>query len=355
MVNYGLTNSYGTTTTEIDTSPRVTNHTVTLPSLVACTTYHYRVMSQDAALNLGVGIDNTFTTTGCTGSATVEDETASSIVTATGGTSTLTSGLTGILLTIPTGATGADATYQIKSLDQTAVFLTSGTPSGVTKAGDYAFDLKALTGVDTSVTTFLQPITITMTYQDSDVVGINESTLVIYRWDGATWTLLTGCIVNTTLNTVTCTTTNFSVFSLFGTPTPTVSVSSTAGGAVSVAFLQQLSDSLRTKTIQAETLCKVGQSYHPTTGTPCTKFETPTKLTFTKDLKLGNIHSEVKLLQQYLNNNGYTIAKSGPGSKGKETTKFGPATRSALIRFQKANKLPGTGFFGSRSRTLMGE
>jgi hypothetical protein len=65
IVDYGLTDSYGTTTSETDTSPRVLNHNVTLSSLVACTTYHYRVKSNDAFSNLGTGPDNTFITNGC--------------------------------------------------------------------------------------------------------------------------------------------------------------------------------------------------------------------------------------------------------------------------------------------------
>ncbi len=251
IIDYGLTNSYGTSTVEADTSPRVTSHSVELSNLVACTTYNYRVKSKDATLNLATGSNNTFTTTGCTGSATVVDETEVSIPTATGGTKSLLSSGKGIALDIPAGSTNTDAIFQIKSLDQTEVFLASGTPSGVTKAGNYAFDLKALTGVDTSVTSFLEPIELTFTYSDADVTGITESSLVVYRWDGATWNALTDCVVDTDANTITCTTTSFSVFSLFGTPTPTVSASNTAGGAVSVAFLQQLSDSLRTKTAQA--------------------------------------------------------------------------------------------------------
>lgn len=229
IVDYGLTNSYGSSTTEADTSPRVTSHTVSIPSLVACTTYHYRVRSKDAALNTATSSDATFTTTGCTGSATVTAQTQSSITAATGGSASLMSGATGLDLTIPSGATGTDAVYQIKQLDKTTAFTGSGTPSGVASVGDYAFDLKSLTGTGTAVTTFLSPISLTLTYQDSDVVGINESSLVIYRYDGATWSALTGCIVNTTANTITCDTSNFSMFSLFGT----IQVITSSGGTSS--------------------------------------------------------------------------------------------------------------------------
>lgn len=65
-VDYGLTNSYGSSTSEIDTSPRVQNHSVALSGLTSCTTYHYRVRSKDLFSNEATSSDNTFTTSGCT-------------------------------------------------------------------------------------------------------------------------------------------------------------------------------------------------------------------------------------------------------------------------------------------------
>jgi hypothetical protein len=46
-------------------------------------------------------------------------------------------------------------------------------------------------------------------------------------------------------------------------------------------------------------------------------------------------NSNVKNLQIFLNDLGFTVAKSGPGSKGQETMYFGNATKAALIRFQE--------------------
>jgi peptidoglycan hydrolase-like protein with peptidoglycan-binding domain len=71
------------------------------------------------------------------------------------------------------------------------------------------------------------------------------------------------------------------------------------------------------------------------------------------DLKLGSTGAAVKVLQQYLNENGYTVAPSGVGSKGKETSTFGNATAAALAKFQEANGVSATGYFGAKTRALI--
>ena len=75
---------------------------------------------------------------------------------------------------------------------------------------------------------------------------------------------------------------------------------------------------------------------------------------FKKDLSFGMVNSDVKELQKFLNSNGFNVATTGVGSVGKETLKFGPATRSALIRYQKANNiLPSIGYFGVKTRSVV--
>ena len=80
---------------------------------------------------------------------------------------------------------------------------------------------------------------------------------------------------------------------------------------------------------------------------------------FTRDLTIGSEGQDVKALQVFLNNNGFVIAPSGPGSEGNETTFFGNLTRDALIRFQEAYRAEvltpvdltqGTGYFGPSTR-----
>ena len=68
---------------------------------------------------------------------------------------------------------------------------------------------------------------------------------------------------------------------------------------------------------------------------------------FKRTLKLTMKGDDVKALQIYLNTHGYTIVPSGPGSKDHETNIFGYATKAAVIKFQKANKIvPASGIVG---------
>lgn len=72
------------------------------------------------------------------------------------------------------------------------------------------------------------------------------------------------------------------------------------------------------------------------------------------DLALGSTGSAVQALQAILNQLGYTVATSGPGSIGSETTYFGTATQAALIAFQKANSIePAAGFYGPLTRATL--
>lgn len=59
-------------------------------------------------------------------------------------------------------------------------------------------------------------------------------------------------------------------------------------------------------------------------------------------------------LQRFLNARGFMVSRTGPGSLGRETNTFGFATRAALARFQRANKIsPSVGVFGPLTRGLV--
>lgn len=72
---------------------------------------------------------------------------------------------------------------------------------------------------------------------------------------------------------------------------------------------------------------------------------------FTRDLSVGSVGPDVRVLQQFLNAHGFAVAQSGAGSSGLETDYFGPATQRALAAFQNANGIsPATGYFGPLTR-----
>ena len=72
------------------------------------------------------------------------------------------------------------------------------------------------------------------------------------------------------------------------------------------------------------------------------------------DLELGSSHACVRSLQVRLNALGFAVATTGPGSVGLETSYFGPATRSALARFQTSEGIsPAAGYFGPRTRAVI--
>ena len=77
---------------------------------------------------------------------------------------------------------------------------------------------------------------------------------------------------------------------------------------------------------------------------------------FTRNLTIGSTGEDVRALQQFLNSRNFTVATTGAGSPGNETTRFGPRTQSALIRFQTANNIsPARGFFGPITRGVIME
>ncbi len=77
-----------------------------------------------------------------------------------------------------------------------------------------------------------------------------------------------------------------------------------------------------------------------------------------RGLRVGSSGEDVRCLQRYLNWAGFTVAASGVGSVGSESTYFGSLTANAVTRWQNANAAQvltpagltvGTGYFGPLS------
>lgn len=132
--------------------------------------------------------------------------------------------------------------------------------------------------------------------------------------------------------------------------TPAAPAASASG--LSTSQIQSILDVLTSFNVDADVIAKVKQSLQ---GTTATGSATSAAVgVFKTNLTAGSLGSEVKALQMFLNAHGYTIAKSGAGSPGKETTRFGAATKAALIKFQKAKGItPASGYFGAKTRAAI--
>lgn len=372
FVNFGLLSSYAASTTEAATSSRATSHSVSLSNLRPCTKYNFQVDGYSSYYVRATSSNQTFFTIGCTGSASVATSTDSNVITTASG-GTFNFGTTTVTVPASFTSTSSSAVFQAKQLDRTAFVATAGTPSGKTQAGTYVLNLTALTDATTTLSTFNQPISVTLGYTDSDVAGLDATSLKIYRYDDGTgWTMLDNCTRDTGAKTVTCTTTHFSDFGIFGdvAPSDTGGFSTettiiggatyvTKGGVTTVygtptVTSPNVNASTTPVVVSVPTLISTPASTSTVAVSAPTTAIMPIRQSFTKNLSFGSVGLDVKALQKFLNANGYTVAKIGPGSKGSEITKFGPATVKALSKFQKDNKIkPAVGYFGPITRKVV--
>ena len=208
QVEYGLTENYGETTTEADTSPRVTSHSVVLSDLVSCARYYYRVISEDAEGESVTSSGSTFTTAGC-GAGTVDDG-SEDVVGASGGEISLDTESGSATLTFPTGYHTEDVTIQLNRLTDS-----SSAPSGRSLAGDSLFELLAIVvSSGEALSSFAESVTFVIAY-GSDTDALDESTFDVYRYEGGSWTAQ-NCALDTGANTLTCTLDGFSAYGVFG-------------------------------------------------------------------------------------------------------------------------------------------
>lgn len=212
QVGYGLLPSFGLETTQTDTNPRVTSHTVTLNNLQPCARYFFTAHSRNNANTLD-DEEGTFTTLGCTDGA-VGDGEQENISKDNGGTVTFENGQSTITLEVPEDFSDESAYFQINKIDNANV-----TPPGEMQSliADNIFNLVAITESDETLTNFDEPLTFIVEYPESIESLFVEESLDVYHLNEntQTWEALS-CTQNTTENTLTCTLTHFSTYGVFG-------------------------------------------------------------------------------------------------------------------------------------------
>lgn len=132
-----------------------------------------------------------------------------------GGKTTLTTDEdTTAQIELPADAVSTSTEINIYPKAKAGVVDSNPVPSGKTIVGGYAYDYAA-TADGQAVTTFLKNITLTFTYTDEQITGLNEDTLKVYYWDGTQWLVLPST-VDKANNKIAATTDHFTYFVIFG-------------------------------------------------------------------------------------------------------------------------------------------
>ncbi len=212
-VEYGRVTTYGFTTTETNTSPRVTSHSVNLTDLTPCSRYFYRVRSKNAASSEKVSTQGTFSTTGCV--TTIVEGSEETIVPASGGSVTYTNNNATIGITAPSNFVNeSSTTIQINRLETNSVPVA---PPSVSLVKDNLYSFTVVTDGSETITEFDEPVIVVFTYGTDIEAQYKESTLDLYKYleDNDEWESKS-CIVDTNANTVTCTLSSFSTYGIMG-------------------------------------------------------------------------------------------------------------------------------------------
>jgi hypothetical protein len=349
VVEYGPTSDFkGEISSGVEKTRR---HSITISSLTPCAGYWYKVVSYDENSNLAESQGGEFKTTGCKGDSNIVTYEVAKVTRETGATVTVTNDRGSINVSAPANLKSSLDAVAIEALklEKELVKTEVSTPNSKQWIGN-AYSLKAFQDEKSEVSgNFDSPVEVTISYVDEDVSGIDLSTLNIYHYeDGTGWRPLNNCVVNTSSKEVTCETSSFSIFGLFGSE-------QVSGGSApqeeSVSSGTQSSGYTPIKTVTSEK------------PQPSTQTETITEKTkFDKNLSYGERNPDVKKLQVFLNSAGFAVSQSGAGSSGFETEFFGPLTYKALVKFQEFYQkeilapfglTKGTGFFGEKTRELI--
>ncbi len=393
-MNFGLTSSYGTASSS---AVSTTSHSIALSGLSPNVLYHFRILSSDSSGNQATSSDRTFTTLAALPTLTsdepaINDEgnaatsaTLNGTVSDAGGAPILLRGFA-YGTSIAYGATSSESgpfsagsfSAEVTGLSPNVLYhfrSFAANSAGVAYGGDATFTTSAaIPSLSTQAASSIASTSATLNGTITDGGGANATTRgFVYGATsayGATSTQsgsfgavafsgdVTGLACGTayhfaayadngagvgyggdlTFSTAAC-----STDPVVPTPDPVPTTRSSGGGGSS-----------RSNYVPPAPVISPISAPVPAAVTPIFSASPAITLkTFTRNLSFAASGADVKILQRFLNARGYAVAKSGVGSPGHETSYFGLATKAALIRFQKANRIPGTGTMGPLTKAAM--
>lgn len=288
-VIYSANKLYASSTLEVDTSSRVTSHSINLVNLLPCTLYYIKSISSDSSLNYSTSTENYFITKGCIGGTSPSTSTSTSISSSSSATSTIND--SGRILSVITPqnftSTSTSVVIQIKGLESSSVISSIGTPNNLYIASKVAFDVKALINNETLLDSFESPVTVSYSYTDDDIQGIQEKTLSMYHYHDNTWEILENCFVDTDQNIITCTAPNFSVFAIFGQQIPLV----ISGGGIPYGCTDPKSLNYNPYVVNKPSLCEYSSSTQPLLDTSSESNKSNDNVATSSDVEVKSITS----------------------------------------------------------------
>jgi hypothetical protein len=247
---------------------------------------------------------------------------------------------------ITLNVSGSSASIESITVNATdfSVTLQSGSNFKVVAPGLEQLSVNTLTGIASDICNSSQSL-LSYTPNSSVTVTIAPSTTLCSSTGSG------GSGGSTTVSATPATPATATTPAVPATPAAPPVTPATPASGLSTPQIQAILDVLVSFNADADVIARVKTSLEGTTVGSVTSIAVRV---FKSNLTVGSLGSEVKALQEFLNAKGYTLATSGAGSPGNETTRFGTATKAALIKYQKAKGItPAVGYFGPKTRAIV--
>lgn len=120
----------------------------------------------------------------------------------------------------PQKAVSAPVIAKIAPIFKSAIISFYPIPPGLKTVGDMIYSFTVRTTEKKLVSTFLKPVTLTFKYTDTQVSGLDETTLKLYQGVPSThkWVVVPTSQVEPDTNTITAAVTHFTLFTIMGSP-----------------------------------------------------------------------------------------------------------------------------------------